>query len=590
MNAATKRGRRSDKLHSFPRMKSGPALRTALAFLFVCGVLYLVAFWLESKTDDIKAAIKPKPAAPAVAQGMTGEAIYQQRCLVCHQLEGRGVPNLFPPLAASDFLEKERERSIRALCEGLTGRIRVNGTEYDGAMPAQALDDKDAATVLTYIGTSWGNNLPPFTAEEIASVRAKTKFKTYEHLVAASSYQPLPKPPAGYSVREVARMPENEFPTRFAGDGKSPVVYILTQKGAVWRLDSATGVIEIALKSSDYLDEKRGGIQALGLMLGPDGALWISTNQIIKREPDFPLNEVVIHRTPPVGADGKFGKPLAWLTHSYPHGGGFTHGVSHLAIGPDGMLYVASGSRTDGGERPPNHPLSPVGEVDTTACIWRLDPKAVEPKIEVVARGIRNPYGFAWDGSGNLFTVANGPDANAPEEMDHIVTGRHYGFPYQFSDWPVEARSPYTHTPRAPEGVTFTLPVKNLGPAGIGKAKSLATFDPHSSPAGVLWCGDDFPAPIGGGFLVTRSGNLLGKDRTGIDEDVGFDLLSVHLTRDGDGWTAKTETILAPLGRPLDVIRTGPGRALVLEYTRPVDFKSGLGWLSGRVIELRAGK
>jgi hypothetical protein len=46
------------------------------------------------------------------------------------------------------------------------------------------------------------------------------------------------------------------------------------------------------------------------------------------------------------------------------------------------------------------------------------------------------------------------------------------------------------------------------------------------------------------------------------------------------------ETLLAPLGRPLDVHPIGKGRLLILEYTRTTNFKDRLGWLPGRIIEL----
>jgi hypothetical protein len=51
-------------------------------------------------------------------------------------------------------------------------------------------------------------------------------------------------------------------------------------------------------------------------------------------------------------------------------------------------------------------------------------------------------------------------------------------------------------------------------------------------------------------------------------------------------WRTQVNTVLAPMGRPLDVVRAGPGRALILEYTRPTDFKNKLGWLPGRLVEL----
>src|SRR5215204_3786954 len=149
-----------------------------------------------------------------------GELIYQQRCLICHGAEGRGVPALFPPLAGSEWLTRERERCIRALCEGLSGRVQVNGADFDGSMPAQAINDAESADVLNYVGTAWGNRVAAFTADEIKQVRAKTKFPTFEVLAKASTYQPLPQPPKGYEVKEILRLPEGEFGSRLAGDGK----------------------------------------------------------------------------------------------------------------------------------------------------------------------------------------------------------------------------------------------------------------------------------------------------------------------------------------------------------------------------------
>ena len=81
---------------------------------------------------------------------------------------------------------------------------------------------------------------------------------------------------------------------------------------------------------------------------------------------------------------------------------------------------------------------------------------------------------------------------------------------------------------------------------------------------------------------MTRFGNLLAKP-----EDSGFDVLSVRPRRRSDGaWEVEVHTVLAPLGRPLDVHAMPGGKALILEYTRPTNFRDGLGWLPGRIIEL----
>ena len=64
------------------------------------------------------------------------------------------------------------ERSIRIVLGGLSGPIVVNGTTYNGTMPALALSDHDVASVLTYVRASWGNDGDAIDDTEVAAVRA----------------------------------------------------------------------------------------------------------------------------------------------------------------------------------------------------------------------------------------------------------------------------------------------------------------------------------------------------------------------------------------------------------------------------------
>ena len=87
-------------------------------------------------------------------------------------------------------------------------------------------------------------------------------------------------------------------------------------------------------------------------------------------------------------------------------------------------------------------------------------------------------------------------------------------------------------------------------------------------------------------FVMGRFGNLI---KTGDAADVGFDLLVVRPKQRPDGtWEATVNTLLHPLARPIDVVRAGPGKLYVLEYTRPLNFKDQVGWLPGRILELSA--
>lgn len=519
--------------------------------------------------------------ANGAAEVAAGAKIYAEKCALCHQPAGQGAPPVYPPLAGSDWLMEDRGRTIRAVCEGLAGKITVLGQEYNNVMPAQVLDDAEVAAVLTYVVSAWGNKGEAFTVKEVAAARKKSRFPTYAALVKSAAYQPLPKAPAGFALREVVQLPE--FCTRLAGGEKG--VYALGQQGTVYAVDVAGGAMTPLVRGEEYLDPKRGEVTAMGLAVDGEGRLWLVSNQ--KRTEGVPVytNEVVIWRSAPVVA-GQPVKLTAWFTTSYPQGvGGMNHGVSHIALGPDGMLYVSSGSRTDSGEVAGEKEHYFQGaEVETTACLWRFDPRAEAPRLEVHARGLRNAYGFAWDGEGSLFTFSNGPNYSAAEEMDLIVPGRHYGFPYQFATLPMKAAFPYAHTPPPPQGAAFTAPVVNLGPAAGGSTEGMGTFDPHSCPGGAIWCGPDFPEALRGRFLVTRFGNLLGPPAA--EKDVGFDLLTVQVAKGAAAATARVETLVAPLARPLDVLRVGSGRVLILEYTRPTNLKDGVGWLPGRILEL----
>jgi nitrite reductase (NO-forming) len=132
-----------------------------------------------------KLSAAPK-AIPAAATGTltlqdqmkAGQALFAGTCAVCHQADGRGLPGVFPPLAKSDFLNADPKRAIDIVLHGVTGKIKVNGHEYDSVMPPMnQLNDSEVANILTYILNSWDNNGGHVKAEEVKITRTKPNSK-----------------------------------------------------------------------------------------------------------------------------------------------------------------------------------------------------------------------------------------------------------------------------------------------------------------------------------------------------------------------------------------------------------------------------
>ena len=102
-----------------------------------------------------------------------GKQLFAGTCSVCHQPNGEGLPNVFPPLAKSDLLAADPRRAMTIVTHGLTGKVTVNGHEYDSVMPPMSqLTDDEVANILTYVLNSWGNPGGQFSKDEVTKARA----------------------------------------------------------------------------------------------------------------------------------------------------------------------------------------------------------------------------------------------------------------------------------------------------------------------------------------------------------------------------------------------------------------------------------
>jgi len=99
-------------------------------------------------------------------------ALYQSKCFACHQANGAGIPNVFPPLADSEWVNGPAENLIRIQLRGLTGEITVKGTKYNSVMPPNAaMTDAEIASVLTYVRSNFGNKASKITEDQVKAHR-----------------------------------------------------------------------------------------------------------------------------------------------------------------------------------------------------------------------------------------------------------------------------------------------------------------------------------------------------------------------------------------------------------------------------------
>jgi nitrite reductase (NO-forming) len=134
-----------------------------------------------------KEAIAANPEIKALTKEIQverGKRTYMQTCFVCHQPEGQGIAGQIPPLAKSDFLMADKDRSIRYVVHGASGEIEVNGKKYNGIMaPMAYLPDEEIANVLTYVRNTWGNSGDAVTIDEVRRIRSEapsTNVPTFE--------------------------------------------------------------------------------------------------------------------------------------------------------------------------------------------------------------------------------------------------------------------------------------------------------------------------------------------------------------------------------------------------------------------------
>ncbi len=132
--------------------------------------------------DYLATYMGPNPPAaapaPAEAAAVNGKEVFDNTCIACHQQDGKGKDNEFPPLAGNHDLFLSREFPAFVVLNGIEGKISAQGKDFDNIMPPfDFLSDDEIAAVIDFVRSSWGNDalqpagMKPLEAADIAGLR-----------------------------------------------------------------------------------------------------------------------------------------------------------------------------------------------------------------------------------------------------------------------------------------------------------------------------------------------------------------------------------------------------------------------------------
>ncbi len=86
-----------------------------------------------------------------------GRDAYMKACVECHQADGKGVENTFPPLEGSEWVSGDPRTLLRIMLGGLMGPITVKGVEYNSVMPGHShASDDELAAIAGYVRHQFG--------------------------------------------------------------------------------------------------------------------------------------------------------------------------------------------------------------------------------------------------------------------------------------------------------------------------------------------------------------------------------------------------------------------------------------------------
>ena len=159
--------------------ESGTIVATEEAKALIAYMKSLKQVSMDAKPSAAQLAKADSAVAAVAKKKINGATIYSNNCAACHQADGQGIQGAFPSLAGAVYVtDNDPTRHIRAVLYGLQN-VTIDGKDYSGIMQpfSELLSDEEVAAVINYERTSWGNDAPAISADDVAKVRNNDELK-----------------------------------------------------------------------------------------------------------------------------------------------------------------------------------------------------------------------------------------------------------------------------------------------------------------------------------------------------------------------------------------------------------------------------
>ncbi|MGD8432098.1 MAG: PQQ-dependent sugar dehydrogenase [Nitrosopumilaceae archaeon] len=228
---------------------------------------------------------------------------------------------------------------------------------------------------------------------------------------------PLPEPPSQkIEDNSIAILAENlENPRSIAvHDDK----IFVTEKGGRIRVIQNNELLEEPLATFRPAEVFDGGL--LGITTHPD----YSNNHFLYVFLTYQENESLWNKVIRITEYDNKLQDATTIFDKIP-GSVFTNG-GFLKFGPDGKLYIGTGTVSDASHLPQdlNSLAGKILRLNDDGTIPDDNPLLNSP---VYSYGFRNPQGLTWDKEGNMYAAELGPEKN--DEINLIKPGKNYGWP-----------------------------------------------------------------------------------------------------------------------------------------------------------------